>query len=45
MQNVHRYFAYVAVLFLFMLSYDVWLACGSTIPRRVRRSSGSASAR
>ena len=26
LQNVHRYFAYVAVLFLFMLSYDVWLA-------------------
>jgi hypothetical protein len=23
---VHRYFAYVAVLFLFILSYDVWLA-------------------
>ena len=26
LQNVHRYFAYIAVLFLFMLSYDVWLA-------------------
>jgi hypothetical protein len=26
LQNVHRYFAYVAVLFLFMLSYDVWKA-------------------
>ena len=25
-QNVHRYFAYVAVLFLFVLTYDVWLA-------------------
>lgn len=25
-QNVHRYFAYAAVLFLFVLSYDVWLA-------------------
>jgi len=25
-QNVHRYFMYVAVLFLFILSYDVWLA-------------------
>jgi hypothetical protein len=25
-QNVHRYFMYVAVLFLFLLSYDVWLA-------------------
>ena len=26
LQNVHRYFAYVAVLFLFMLTYDVILA-------------------
>ena len=26
LQNVHRYFAYIAVLFLLMLSYDVWLA-------------------
>jgi hypothetical protein len=26
LQNVHRYFAYVAVIFLFLLSYDVWLA-------------------
>lgn len=26
LQNVHRYFLYVAVLFLFVLSYDVWLA-------------------
>ena len=26
LQNVHRYFAYVAVLFIFILSYDVWLA-------------------
>ncbi len=26
LQNVHRYFAYAAVLFLFVLSYDVWLA-------------------
>jgi hypothetical protein len=25
-QNVHRYFMYIAVLFLFMLSYDVWKA-------------------
>jgi hypothetical protein len=23
---VHRYFAYIAVIFLFILSYDVWLA-------------------
>jgi hypothetical protein len=26
LQNVHRYFAYVAVLFLFVLAYDVYLA-------------------
>jgi hypothetical protein len=26
LQNVHRYFLYIAVLFLFILSYDVWLA-------------------
>ncbi|MFN2446421.1 MAG: succinate dehydrogenase [Vicinamibacterales bacterium] len=26
LQNVHRYFLYVAILFLFLLSYDVWLA-------------------
>jgi hypothetical protein len=26
LQNIHRYFFYVAVIFLFILSYDVWLA-------------------
>jgi len=26
LQNVHRYFLYIACIFLFMLSYDVWLA-------------------
>jgi len=26
LQNVHRYFAYLAVLYIFILSYDVWLA-------------------
>ena len=26
LQNVHRYFAYIAVLFLFVLAYDVYLA-------------------
>jgi hypothetical protein len=25
-QNIHRYFLYAAIAFLFMLSYDVWLA-------------------
>jgi len=32
LQNVHRYFAYVAVLFLLILSYDVWLALWFTDP-------------
>jgi hypothetical protein len=26
LQNLHRYAAYIAVIFLFILSYDVWLA-------------------
>jgi len=26
LQNIHRYFAYIACLFLLVLSYDVWLA-------------------
>ncbi len=26
LQNIHRYFMYVAVLFLFILAYDVWVA-------------------
>ncbi|HZV69422.1 MAG TPA: hypothetical protein VFG10_07760 [Saprospiraceae bacterium] len=26
MQNVHRYFMYIALIFLFFLSYDVWKA-------------------
>jgi hypothetical protein len=26
LQNIHRYFLYIAVAFLFFLSYDVWLA-------------------
>jgi hypothetical protein len=25
LQNVHRYFAYIAVIFIVLLSYDVWL--------------------
>jgi hypothetical protein len=32
MQNSHRYFAYVAVIFLLLLSYDVWLALWFTDP-------------
>src|SRR6267142_2851584 len=26
MQNIHRYFFYVAAMFIFILAYDVWLA-------------------
>jgi hypothetical protein len=26
MQNIHRYFMYIAIIFLFILSYDVWKA-------------------
>ena len=26
LQNIHRYFAYIACLFLLVLAYDVWLA-------------------
>src|SRR5262245_4662364 len=26
LQNLHRYMAYIAVIFLFLLGYDVWLA-------------------
>jgi hypothetical protein len=25
-QNIHRYFLYAAIIFIFLLSYDVWLA-------------------
>ena len=32
MQNIHRYFLYIAVLFLFMLAYDVWKAMWWTDP-------------
>lgn len=32
LQNVHRYFLYVAVLFIFMLSYDVYLATQFATP-------------
>jgi hypothetical protein len=33
LQNVHRYFAYIAVLFLFVLAYDVWLATQWPMPQ------------
>jgi hypothetical protein len=32
LQNVHRYFLYLALLFLVFLSYDVWLALWFTDP-------------
>ena len=32
LQNVHRYFAYIAVVFIALLSYDVWLALWFTDP-------------
>ena len=32
LQNVHRYFLYIALLFLVILSYDVWLALWFTDP-------------
>jgi len=38
MQNIHRYFAYVAVIFLLFLSYDVWLALWFTSPATVART-------
>jgi hypothetical protein len=30
MQNVHRYFLYVALIFILILAYDVWKALGFT---------------
>jgi hypothetical protein len=32
LQNVHRYFAYIAVVFIALLAYDVWLALWFTDP-------------
>ena len=32
LQNVHRYFLYLALLFLVFLSYDVWLALWFDLP-------------
>ncbi|MEO5906158.1 MAG: succinate dehydrogenase [Saprospiraceae bacterium] len=33
MQNIHRYFMYIAVLFIFILAYDVWSALWFTNAR------------
>jgi len=40
LQNVHRYFLYVALLFLLILSYDVWKACWFADPGTGRTSFG-----
>jgi hypothetical protein len=40
LQNVHRYFAYIAVLFLFVLTYDVWLALWFTNPATGQKEFG-----
>jgi hypothetical protein len=40
LQNVHRYFLYVAVIFLFLLAYDVWKAMWFTDPATGRVSFG-----
>jgi hypothetical protein len=40
LQNVHRYFVYGAVIFLFLLSYDVWLACWFVDPLTGKKSFG-----
>src|SRR5687767_11523078 len=39
-QNVHRYFFYVALLFLVVLSYDVWLALWFPDPATGQKSFG-----
>jgi hypothetical protein len=39
-QNVHRYFLYVALLFLFVLSYDLWQALWFPNPATGRREFG-----
>jgi len=40
LQNVHRYFMYVAVIFLFILSYDVWEALWFEIEATEERAFG-----
>ena len=36
MQNMHRYFLYIALIFIFILAYDVWKALWFTDQRRER---------
>lgn len=40
LQNVHRYFLYIALLFLIVLTYDVWLALWFTDPATGAREFG-----
>ena len=40
LQNVHRYAFYVAVIFIFILSYDVWLALWFTNPVTLQKEFG-----
>jgi hypothetical protein len=40
LQNIHRYFFYIAVIFIFILSYDVWLALWFTNPVTLRKEFG-----
>ena len=40
LQNVHRYFMYIAVLFLFMLAWDVWKAMWWPDPATGRETFG-----
>jgi hypothetical protein len=40
LQNVHRYFFYIALIFLVILSYDVWLALWFVDPATGRREFG-----
>ena len=39
-QNIHRYFLYIALFFLLFLSYDVWKALWFTTPGTVEKSFG-----
>ena len=40
LQNVHRYAYYIAVIFIFLLSYDVWLALWFTNPATGQKEFG-----
>ena len=40
LQNIHRYFLYLALAFLFVLTYDVWVAMWFTDPATGRTSFG-----